>query len=129
MSGPFVYIGAFTIKSGRADEARQALRRLVAVVEANEPRVVSFNAYLDEQGTKVSVVQVHPDADSMALHMKVVANHLGGAFEYLEATESEQIFGRPTASLAALLEQWTDPGVSVTRMPIHVAGFTRTSAP
>lgn len=128
MSGPFVYIGAFTIKGGRADETRHALRRLVAVVEANEPRLVSFNAYLDEEGTKVSVVQVHPDPDSMELHMKVVADHLSGAFEYLEATESEQIYGRPTTSLAAMLEQWADPGVSVTRMPVHVAGFTRTSA-
>lgn len=128
MPGPFIYIGTYTIKSGKLDETKKALRELVDLVAANEPRLIGFNVYLDEQGTKASVVQVHPDADSMEFHMKVISEHLTDAFDYLEATVSEQIYGAPTASLSNMLEEWADPGVPVTNMSAHEAGFTRTTA-
>ena len=41
---------------------------LVDLVETNEPRLMAFNVYLDEQGGKISVVQVHPDLDRMEFH-------------------------------------------------------------
>ncbi len=128
MSGPFIYIGTYTIQASKLDEAKKAVRNLVDVVERHEPRLISFNVYLDESGTKLSVVQVHPDADSMELHMKVISEHLTNSFEYLDATESEQIYGQPTASLSSMLEQWAEPGVPIATMPAHEAGFTRSSA-
>lgn len=128
MSGPFIFIGTYTIKSGRLEDARKALAGLVAHVETNEPRLISFNTYLDEQGTKLSVVQIHPDADSMEFHMTVISEHMTGAFEYLDTTVGEQIYGASSPSLARTLEQWAEPGVPVTIMPVHEGGFTRTNA-
>ena len=49
---------------------------LADVVEANEPRISAFNAYANDDGTEVSVVQVHPDAESMMAHMQVVRQHI-----------------------------------------------------
>lgn len=128
MPGPFIYIGTYTIKSGKLEETKKALGELVELVEANEPRLIGFNVYLDEQGTKASLVQVHPDADSMEFHMKVISEHLTSCFDYLEAAVSEQVYGAPTASLSSMLEEWAEPGVPVTNMPAHEAGFTRTTA-
>jgi hypothetical protein len=128
MSGPYIHISTYTIKSGKLDEATMAVRELVDLVETNEPRLISFNVYLDEQGTKLSVVQVHPDADSMEWHMKVISEHLTSSFEYLGSTVSEQAFGEATAPLSSTLRQWAEPGVPVTFMPAHAAGFTRTDA-
>jgi len=127
MSGPFIYVGTFTIKSGKIEEARKALAEHVDLIETNEPRLIAFNVYFDEQGSKASVVQVHPDAASMEFHMQVISEHLSGAFDYLEAVESEQYFGAPSATLSEILARFEGPGVTVTWMPDHDAGFTRTT--
>jgi quinol monooxygenase YgiN len=128
MSQPFIYIGTYTVKAGKLDQCRKQLQELARVVEANEPRLVAFNVFGDEQGSRVSVVQVHPDAASMEHHMKVVAEHLGSAFDYLEDTVSEQVYGTPSEELAELLKDYADPNADVTAMPRHEAGFTRAPA-
>lgn len=46
-----------TVKEGKLGEAKTRLRRLVEVVEENEPRLIAFNVYSDEAGTTVAVLQ------------------------------------------------------------------------
>jgi quinol monooxygenase YgiN len=128
MSGPFIFIGTYKIKSDKRAEFKKGVQELVEFVETNEPRLIAFNIYLDEQGSKVSVVQVHPDAASMEFHMKVVSEHIRNAFEYLETTESAQVYGTPSAALAEMLRKFADPRASETFMLVHEVGFTRTSA-
>ena len=128
MSGPFTFIGTNGIKSGKLEETKKHLQELVDVVETNEPRLIAFNIYLDEQGGKVSIVQVHPDADSMEFHMKLVAEHIRDAFEYLEGTESHQVYGTPSDTVIEKIRGFVEPGVPMTFMPIHEVGFTRTDA-
>lgn len=129
MSGPYVFIGTYTIKKGRQDEARERCRKLVELVQQEEPRLIGFNIYLDEDATQMSVVQVHPDAESMERHLEVVAQHVATSFgSYLGSTVYQHTFGRPTESLTRTLLQWADPGgPTTTSMPDHVAGFTRSS--
>ena len=52
-----------------------------AWIETNEPRLIAFHVYFDGEGRTCSVVQMHPDAASMAFHMQVIAEHLSGAFD------------------------------------------------
>jgi predicted metallo-beta-lactamase superfamily hydrolase len=127
MSAPLVYIGTYTIKNERLEEAKQRLGELVDLVETNEPRLIAFHVYLNQQGSKISVVQVHPDSDSMEFHLKIVSEHLTSAFEYLETTESEQLYGAPSETLAEMLQAYAEPGIPVTFMPAHEIGFTRAS--
>jgi hypothetical protein len=126
MTGPFIYVGTWTIKEGRVDEAKKFLEEHADLIETNEPRFISFNFYLDEGARTVGVVQVHPDPVSMELHMQLIAEHLSGAFEYLD-TVSEQYYGTKSEHLAELLAPWEEPGVPVTNLPTHLAGFTRAS--
>lgn len=125
MAGPFVYIGTYTISKGKLDEAKTRLRQLVEVVQENEPRLIAFNVYFDEEGTTVGIVQVHPDPASMETHMKVIAEHLKDAFNYLHTTASEQVYGAPSDALAAMLRAYSDPNAVTTFLPVHEAGFTR----
>ena len=127
MAAPFIYIGTWTIKEGKVAEAKKFLAEHADLVETKEPRLITFNVYLDDEARRVCVVQVHPDAASMELHMQVIAEHLTGAFEYLDTTEHEQYYGRTSERLSELLAPWEAPGVRVTRIPDHVAGFTRTT--
>ena len=126
MSGPFIFAATYTIKSGKLEEARQQLQEIADLVETNEPRLIAFNFYLDEQRSKVTCVQVHPDAASMEFHMNVISEHLSRAFEWLDTVEGEQVYGTPTAALEAGLRQWAGPN-GLTVMPVHEVGFTRTT--
>jgi quinol monooxygenase YgiN len=128
MSGPFIFIGSYTVQQGKVEEVRKALQGLVEIVETNEPRLIAFNVYLDEEGNKVSVVQVHPDAASIGFHMKLVADHISGAFEYFEKTLGVQIYGAPENGVVDMIREMSEPGAPMTVMPIHEAGFTRTNA-
>ena len=82
---------------------------LVDFVEANEPRLIAFNEYVNDDGTEVAVVQIHPDADSMAFHMEVIAERAAAAYaETVAATTSIQVFGTPSNAILEMLD--TRPG-------------------
>ena len=127
MSGAFVYVGTARIKLGKLEEARKNLAELVDFVETNEPRMIAFHLFLDEEGSTLTTVHVHPDSASMEFHLQVAAKHFATAFDFLESNVSEQYFGAISEGLAAELAKWDDPAVAVTRMPVQEGGFTRTS--
>jgi hypothetical protein len=128
MSAPFAYVGTWTIKPGKQEAAKKFLTEHAAFIEENEPRMIAFHVYFDEDESTASVVQVHPDSESMELHMQVIAEHMGDAFEVIDTILSEQYFGPMSESLAETLAKWETPEVTVTKMPVHTAGFTRTNA-
>ena len=65
MPEPFIFIGTHRLKEGKLRDFETAWRELVEVVESKEPQMIAFNAYANEDGTEVAVVQLHPDAASM----------------------------------------------------------------
>jgi hypothetical protein len=50
-------------------ELEAALDDLVAFIDANEPRIVAYGAYISEDGTHLTVVHVHSDSASLEFHM------------------------------------------------------------
>ncbi|GAA4286687.1 putative quinol monooxygenase [Georgenia daeguensis] len=71
MSGSVVYVDRSEIVEGKLEELKAALRELAALVEAEEPGLVSYQVFLDEDERHVSVLHVHRDADSLARHAAV----------------------------------------------------------
>jgi hypothetical protein len=128
MGQPFVYVGTWTIKPGKLEEARKWLAEHADFIETIEPRMIAFHVYFDDEGGKASVVQVHPDSASMEFHMKVISEHLSGAFDYIDTIVSEQYYGPMSESLSKTLSKWETPGVTVTKMPVYESGFTRSNA-
>ena len=124
MSGPLIYVGTYTVKQGDQEDARRRLAELVDFVETNEPRMIAFHAYLDQDGKSLSIVQVHPDSASMEFHMQVNAKHFTTAFDWLGTSMSGQYFGPISDALAAELAKWDE---AATHLPVHAAGFTRTT--
>ena len=66
----------------------------------------AFNAYVDADNKRVTVVQVHPDAASMEFHMSLITEHVAKAYgELLEPGGDHQIYGTPGPELLAAMRQ------------------------
>jgi hypothetical protein len=127
---PFVYIGTYRLKEGQLEVFKQSCGGLVEFVESNEPRMIAFNVYASKDGTEVSVVQVHPDADSMLFHMQLLHEHIASAYDEdsaLDVTTSNQIYGTPTEAVLEMIRQ-IDPGVPLIVKPDQLGGFARCAA-
>jgi hypothetical protein len=129
MTAPFIFIGTHKIKPGMEEDFKKYFARFSSdVVEPAEPRLHSFYGYAAPDSPYVTMVQVHPDADSMTTHMKVGMDHFATAYaEYLEAESSMQIYGSLTEELiraisAAAQTNGNDSNVTI-REPF--AGFDR----
>ena len=128
MQGPLIFIATNRLKPGRLDSERARVPGLVEFVEANEPRLIAFNEYVNEAGDEVSVVQVHSDAASMEAHIAIVAERARAAYaETLDATVRIQVFGQPSEEMLAALKQQAGDGVEIALHTEHLGGFTRGS--
>jgi hypothetical protein len=126
MTGPFIFIATNRLKEGKLDSEKQRLPDLIDFIEANEPRLIAFNEYVSEDGTEVAVVQVHPDADSMAFHLSLIAERAAGAYaDTIDATTNIQVFGTPSGAITDMLQHQAGARVPVTIKPLHLGGFTR----
>ena len=122
MSPPFIFVGTHTLHEGSVDEFMQAFKELVDIVEAKEPQLIAFNAYMNEEGTEAAVVQIHPDVDSMAFHMQVAAEHIGASSRFL-TTQRIDIYGAMNDIVRQMISQVTDVPVNVKPEPL--GGFIR----
>ena len=129
MSQPFMFISTFRLKQGKLEAYKEMYQGLIDFVESNEPRVIAFNLYASEDGTEVSNVQVHPDADSLVSHMQLLHEHIAGAGSEgssIDVTTSNQIYGVPNDAVLEMVEEF-DPGVPLAIKPLSLAGFTRSA--
>jgi hypothetical protein len=128
MSEPFIFIGTHAIREGKFEDFKKTWTDLVELVEADEPRLIAFNCYANDDETEVTVVQVHPDADSMLFHMQVARAHIEKGTEELLDTRDFQIFGPPNEAVLGMIRELSQSGVPLIVKPNHLGGFTRSSA-
>ena len=69
MPGPFIFIATNRLRDGRFDLEQRRVPELSRFIEANEPRLIAFNEYVNEERSEVTVVQVHPDAVADDTHV------------------------------------------------------------
>jgi hypothetical protein len=123
--GPFIFVATNRLKPGKLDVEKRRVPDLIDFVQASEPRLIAFNEYANEDGTEVAVVQVHPEADSMALHMELIAERAASAYaDTIDATTSIQVFGTPNKAVIGMLRRQA-AGVPLSVKPHHLGGFTR----
>jgi hypothetical protein len=129
-TGPFIFIATNRLKPGGLAAESERVPGLVDFIEANEPRLLAFNEYANDEGTEVGVVQVHPDIDSFSHHMEVVRERASLAYaETLDATTSIQVYGTPSAAILEMLRNSAGSGVGFSVKQHHLGGFTRLGPP
>lgn len=95
MPGPIVFLGTHRIHEGKLDVAKEASAELAQFVRDNHPRVLHFEIYIDDETREMTVIQVHPDEESLMLHMQLAGDRLARAYEFLD-TVAVRMFGNPS---------------------------------
>ena len=101
---PLVYVDTSTIRDGKLEELREAMRNLAAFVEANVPRLISYGFYLDGDQRHMTVVAVHPDSASLEYHMGVGGAEFRKFADLIELLRID-VYGRLTDPVRERLNQ------------------------
>jgi hypothetical protein len=127
MSEFVVYLDTSDVRPGKLAELKTAMAELARFVDANEPRIISYNVYFSGDGTRMSVLNIHPDVASLEFHLKVAGPRFPPVAP-LVALRTIEIFGPVTEALTRQLEGKTQLlGGSVIVHDRH-AGFARVPA-
>src|SRR5215207_7829902 len=124
---PLIFITTLTLKEGKLEDFKHYSEEMGKFVEANEPRIIHFEQYINEDGTEVTGVQIHPDEDSMAFHMQVAGERMGQAYEFIDAVKSLQIYGEPSDAFVEQMKPASGAGFPVI-VKSKFAGFNRLPA-
>jgi quinol monooxygenase YgiN len=101
---PIIAVDSSEIREGRIDELKAGLTELVEFVEANEAEPIAYRIYIDEDGTRMTVVQIHPNSASMELHMRL-AGPIFQKFADLVVLTRIDFYGRPSDALVEQMRQ------------------------
>jgi hypothetical protein len=63
-------------------------------VQANEPRLLFYSVYVNDDGTRMSVVHINPDSASLERHLTVAGPKFLPIGEFIRLL-SIDIYGRP----------------------------------
>ena len=123
MPGPIVFVGTHRIHEGKLDIAKDASAELAQFVRDNHPRVLQFEIYIDDATREMTVIQIHPDEESLMLHMQLAGDRVARAYEFLD-TVGVRMFGSPSDSFK---EAAMGGGANVSFERAY-AGFSRLAA-
>jgi hypothetical protein len=96
------------IREGGLELFKQFQKELVEFVDANHARIIAFSAHINDEGTEAVGVQVHPDSESLELHMQLAASQISEANNYIEILHFE-VLGDLSDSLRAKFEALDAP--------------------
>ncbi|MEU3777525.1 hypothetical protein AB0F11_30890 [Streptomyces sp. NPDC032472] len=129
MAEPIHYVDRSDILEGKVGEVRELMRGLAAFIEAHEPRLQAYGCYIDEAGSTMSVVAVHPDTESMEYHMEIGGPRFREFAPYIRL-RSIDVYGRPgPAAVRALRAKAEMLGGATVTLHTLQAGFTRPARP
>jgi hypothetical protein len=83
MSGPIVFISHFRLKDGALDGVRAMMPNATRRIADEKPGTAAMAGYLNEDGTRLSIVHVFPDADAMDAHVEGSEQRSAAAYELI----------------------------------------------
>ncbi|WP_228386481.1 hypothetical protein [Ornithinicoccus halotolerans] len=104
MSRPIVYVDTSEVRNGRLDELKLAMDDLTEFVEATEPRMVAYHVYFSENGSRMTVLHIHPDSASLEFHMQVAGPKFAPIGPYITMLGID-VYGHPGDALVDRLRQ------------------------
>jgi len=122
---PIIYVDQSEIRIGKLPELKAAIRELAALVEERQPQLAAYRAHLSADGRRMTVIHIHPDADSLDDYTRV-AGPAFARFEDLVTLRRIDVYGSPSAEAVERLQDKArrlGDGTSVVQMHEFEAGF------
>ena len=66
MAQPIIYLDTSEVRPGRLEKLKAAMNDLAQFVQANEPQLLAYNVYFNDDGTRMSVLHINPDSASLS---------------------------------------------------------------
>ena len=79
MPAAIVYVDTAEVREGSLEDLKAAVEDLVDFIESNEPRLIAYNVYFSDDGTRMTVVHMHPDPASLEYHRSWQARCFAGS--------------------------------------------------
>ena len=122
MDQPILFVSHWRVQPGALDQLRQLSREVAARFRAENPRTLSWLAYLDESGTSISFVHMFADAEAMDLHVQNADAGRKASAGLIEP-QGWEIYGAPSESVLDQMRRTAEAaGVSLRLEPELVAG-------
>ena len=126
---PLVFITTYTIRAGKLEGFAEFLRRLFPIVEANDPGTLAINAYIDDGGTEVTIVQLHQDGASIKDYWRVVHQNTDQEFgDFVDGPTRTQVYGDPGDIALERTRHSSEGGAHQSVKRQHLGGFLRLTA-
>lgn len=124
-ANPIVYIDHSEVRGGKLDELKDAIRELARFVEDHVPRIVGYHAYFSADGSNMTVLHIHRDAESLDEHMRISGPMFPKFADFIRLTRIE-IYGTPSRqALEGIRAKAERLGGASVEMQLHHAGFLR----
>jgi len=122
-----VYVDRSTVCEGALADLKAGMADLVAFVEANEPRILSYAVYFSPDGDRMTVIHEHPDPASLAFHLEIGGPEFAKVGPFLDL-ETIDVYGRPGEAVLGQLREKAET-LGRGRVSVHDLhrGFERVS--
>lgn len=124
MTEPFIFVTTHALNEGELEAYMAQNREFLAFLEANEPRLLDFRVYMNQDQTEVTFVFVFPDADAADAHFRVAQDYIARGLQ-ITTTARLEVYGAPGPLLQQALDGNAQLGVPVSVKPNHLGGFSR----
>ncbi len=127
MAEPIAFISHFRVKPGKAAAVREMFAAGASQLAVAKPQTAAFLGYLDQDGTRLTIVHLFPDAGAMDIHFEGADQRSQAAYELFEPSGWE-IYGEPSpGALEVISGEATEAGVPLALAPDWLGGFSRLS--
>jgi hypothetical protein len=124
MSEPIVFISNQRVKEGKLEGYKQYYRQVAEQAKADKPGTIAHLAYLNEEGTELSIIHIFPDSEGIELHMEGVDELAKKAYEYVEILSFE-IYGKPADTVLEHMMQIVGSRIPLNIKPQLIGGYLR----
>lgn len=119
LSPGVVFVGRYRIPDGMADAWRAAISEMAEFVEANLPGTISFDAYLNRDGSEGTSVHIHRDAAAFDAYLAATASRIARGAQVVEVIRID-LYGAPSPETVDRMRRMGSWTVDV---HAHVNGF------
>jgi len=120
-----IYVDTSNVRDGALAELKWAIEELAAYVGNAQRRMLAYSAFFSDDGRRMTVVHVHPDAASLDDFMTLAGSRFE-RFAELLALKAIDVYGQPTDDALRRLREKASllGGNGVAVHALH-AGFSR----